>query len=489
MRHSTDIDLLMIGKTGSGKSACGNAILKRKKFLSMSSTDSVTTEIGYEVTEYKENIIKVVDGPGVGDTRLETKDSVDLVASKMEQAMLMNPRGYHAFLLVVRFGARFTAEDQDTVAFLKNLFGADFVKKYCILVMTCGDLFEHESEETGQNFEQWCNCQKGVFRELLQECCNRVVLFDNLTKDEEKRNAQIDHLLETISHLQAHGHRYTDKSFEQAAVVRQKALVEAKKPVITEEILQEVSLILQKLNEEKIDFRYDKPITPLQELSARCEKLIGNVKEQDKGTGALQDLEEKVKNLKRSVDDAILVHTTATVEKNKLEEKEKAMMKQMEMDMKIRREQMEKIQEEMSEDIKKQRLHYEEMIAKNSMNRERMQQEFERKRTEIENENKMRLQAAQIDFENQRRLNDERLALERQAQAAEIDRILGAAQQQMQAQAQNLEETYRQSKTTAAQVMMGGLGYAAFAVGHIIVPEVMAVLWIGASMYAAYQNK
>ena len=112
-------------------------------------------------------ITQVVDGPGVGDTRLDNQDSIKLIVSEMEQAMLMNPRGYHAFLLVVKFGARFTREDQGTAAFLKKLFGQEFVKQHCILIMTYGDLFERESEENGQTFEQWCNCQQGVFRELL----------------------------------------------------------------------------------------------------------------------------------------------------------------------------------------------------------------------------------------------------------------------------------------------------------------------------------
>lgn len=489
MSHNTDIDLLMIGKTGSGKSALGNAILKRKRFLSMSSTDSVTTEINYEVAEYKGKILKVVDGPGVGDTRLETRESVDLVAGKMEQAMLINPRGYHAFLLVVKFGSRFTAEDQDTVAFLKNLFGPDFVKKYCILVMTCGDLFERDSEDTGQKFEQWCNCQKGVFRDLLQECCNRIVLFDNTTKDEVKQNAQIDCLLDTISHLQAHGHRYTDQSFGQAAKLRQIALVKSKKPVITEEILQEVSLILQKLNEEKIEFHYDSPITPLQELSARCAKLINSVKEQDKGTGALQDLEEKVKSLKQSVEDAILVHTTAKDERRKLEQKEETMIQQMEKEMQERRQHMKRIQEEMNENVEKQRRYYEEMLNKNILDREQMQQEFDRKRMEIEDENRMRLQAAQEDFDEQQRISDENLALERRAQDERINYILADAMQQMHTEAQNLDATYRESKTCAAQVMKNVLGYSALVVGHIIAPEIMGVLWLGSSMYAAYQNK
>ena len=434
-------------------------------------------------------LTQVVDGPGVGDTRMDTKDSVDLVVSRMEQAMLLNPLGYHAFLQVVRYGGRFTQEDKDTVAFLKKLFGSDFVRRFCILVMTCGDSFERESEDSGLTFEQWCHQQGGVFRELLQECGQRIVLFDNLTKDKAKQDAQIDKLLETISGLQARGHRYTDDNFKRAAAMREKALVESKKSLISEEILQEVSLILQKLNEEKIDFQHDKPITPLQKLSARCEALINSVHEQDKGTRALHDLEEKVKSVKKSVDDAILVHTTATEERKKMEEKEKTMIKQMDDEMKIRKQQMNQIQEQMSENIEKQRQHYQRMMDQSELNREKMQEEFERRRAEIENDSRTRLQAAQADLDDQRRRNDQQLALERSNQAEQTQQMLALAHTQMQTQAQNLHAAYRETKkTSAAGVMIKGLGCVAFVAGCIIAPEVMTVLWMGASLYAASEN-
>ncbi|KAH9524067.1 hypothetical protein Btru_048040 [Bulinus truncatus] len=63
-----EIDLLLIGKTGFGKSALGNSILGRNAFESKPSTRSVTKHVTYELSEYNGKVIKVVDGPGVCDT-------------------------------------------------------------------------------------------------------------------------------------------------------------------------------------------------------------------------------------------------------------------------------------------------------------------------------------------------------------------------------------------------------------------------------------
>ncbi|CAL1548368.1 unnamed protein product [Lymnaea stagnalis] len=38
----------------------------------------------------------------------------------MQDAILLNPKGYHAFLLVVRYGGRFTFEDKEVIRILKG---------------------------------------------------------------------------------------------------------------------------------------------------------------------------------------------------------------------------------------------------------------------------------------------------------------------------------------------------------------------------------
>ncbi|KAH9523989.1 Immune-associated nucleotide-binding protein 12 [Bulinus truncatus] len=181
-RERTYLNLLLIGKTGNGKSATGNSILGRKVFKSEGCCTSLTSEVDYEVVEYKEHVIKVFDGPGIGDTHHidDIEKATELVMKKMEDAVLLNPDGYHAFLLVIKYGNRLTAEDKECIRIMKAIFGPDFVKNYCILVCTYGDCFAKQ-HKSGETFEQWCMEQEGIFKELLIECDNRAMLFDNIS--------------------------------------------------------------------------------------------------------------------------------------------------------------------------------------------------------------------------------------------------------------------------------------------------------------------
>ncbi|KAI8761461.1 GTPase IMAP family member 6 [Biomphalaria glabrata] len=238
---------------------------------------------------------------------MNTEQSTKLVMEKMTYAISANPAGFHAFLLVVKFGGRFTEEDTDTIDFLKKIFGESFVKDYCILVLTCGDIFQKESEETGQTFDEWCNMQTGIFRELLQECSWRVVLFDNKTHNKEIKKSQIKSLFKMVDRLSFHGHRYTDENFKKAQSARERLMIESKKPMIRQETMTETSLIMQKMHNVLLIEEPKKCLQQLKDLLERTTLVYDNLKSQDKGTGALHDLVKTVESLKTTIQNEISI--------------------------------------------------------------------------------------------------------------------------------------------------------------------------------------
>ena len=207
---------------------------------------------------------------------------------RIKEAMLICPEWYDGFLYVGRYGSRFTDEDKEVFKFLKEIFGPDFAKQMFILILTCGDNFENDHEEDGLTFEYWCQKESGDFRDVMGECGNRIMLFNNATKKEAEKTKQIDDLL---SFVRAINTKYTDDNFERAKSLQDVEKYKQKK------ILLKVSLLLDKFKEAMEKFSKDK----LQELSSECSQVLLFIEKQDNQTPFSRKIQKKLEGLKKSV--------------------------------------------------------------------------------------------------------------------------------------------------------------------------------------------
>ncbi|KAK0050015.1 AIG protein [Biomphalaria pfeifferi] len=306
------IDLLLIGKTGSGKSALENSILNRKGFKSNSGISSVTKTVQNETREVNGRIITVFDGPGVGDTEIIAELGPDLVTEALSSAVAENPIGYHAFLIVLRF----TLEEKETIDFLKLMLGKNVFRKFGILVLTGGDHFEK-----GTDFQEWVLLQSGHLADLVKECKNRIILFDNKTQDKEIKERQFSDLLKIIDHLIMENCRYSNEQFELARSIRHEIILESKKPVIVEETMLEANLIMQGIESHQ-DKNDDTSIMQLKVLLERAKALHENLLANDNRTGLLTDLISLVETAKNTIVIQIEVSEKLIDINKRMEEKE-----------------------------------------------------------------------------------------------------------------------------------------------------------------------
>ncbi|XP_042071978.1 uncharacterized protein LOC106632562 [Haplochromis burtoni] len=216
--ESTTMRLVLLGKTGAGKSHLGNNILGEELFATYDSPNSGTMKCQTETKTVSGRSITLIDTPGFFDTGRSEEDLKPEIMSCMTECA----PGPHAFLIVLQVG-RFTEHEQAVITKIVQYF-SDEALKYAVVVFTHGDQLDKNIK-----IEDFVSQNKNL-SDLVSKCGGRCHVFDskhwnnNQPNNYRSNQFQREELLKTIEKMvvEKNGGYYTNKMLQHVETAIQK---------------------------------------------------------------------------------------------------------------------------------------------------------------------------------------------------------------------------------------------------------------------------